>query len=164
MLKYMVLFGSLALFSLTTPGMTNDSEYPYIDKWKEVSKYIDNGKEVKALLQSATAAMYSRYVMQHSYKLHDRITIGNLPDEVNAWSIADIEQRADQLMRQSLQHTDLEDLVLADFVLHDDSEIKVNPMRLKPYLIQQGIYHFENELTSMTRIKDRSPSRYAAVQ
>ena len=212
----MVLFGSLALFSLTTPGMTNDSEYPYIDKWKEVSKYIDNGKpksalevveaihaqaltdqakphllrsiimrhklammveeieyatliqrmeqeitatgdqEVKALLQSATAAMYSRYVMQHSYKLHDRITIGNLPDEVNAWSIADIEQRADQLMRQSLQHTDLEDLVLADFVLHDDSEIKVNPMRLKPYLIQQGIYHFENELTSMTRIKDQN--------
>ncbi len=131
-------------------------EYATLIQRMEQEIASSQDKEVTALLQSATASMYTRYVINHSYRLKDRITLDSLGSDVNTWSIADIEKRADELILRSLELSDIDDLSLEDFELHSAGESKVSPISLKPYLIQQGIYHFESDITSMTKIGDGS--------
>ncbi len=111
-------------------------------------------RQVQACLQSATASMYLYYLQQNYYRLNDRITLGTLPEDQSLWSISDIEARADELMLSSLDLTDVKDRSLQDYGLVEETDLDF--ISLHPYLIQQGIYFFQNDISYMSSVVDES--------
>jgi len=131
-------------------------EYAVLIQRMEVEIKETEDPEVLALLQSVTASMYGEYLTRNSYRIRERIAIGSLSEDVNLWSIKDLELRGSELMGASLDLSIIKDISLEEFNLNDGNKLEVNPLNLKPFLLQHGIYYYQNDITSMTQVKDMS--------
>lgn len=115
---------------------------------------LTDNPQVKACLQSTIASMYLTYLQRNYYRLSDRVTLGTLPGDSKLWSIPDIEARADSMMLESLDITNVKDRDLSDYDFFTDS--KLVDISLHPYLLKQGIYYFQNDLSYMSNVIDES--------
>ncbi len=119
---------------------------------EQLAKQSDD--EVKALMQSTVAAMYLQYLRRNYYRLQDRMYLNALPNDINQWSIRDLEERADALSIASVSKQAGTQTSLEDYKSMFSTEVKEHT--LYEFLLMEGIRHFQNDLSYMTGVQDAS--------